>query len=192
MTATMSGSRDDAQVATVATQALSGLLQSESPDSHASHMALHAIGNTGTPGLLPAVMPFTTSADVETRKAAAHAFSRMPASESDPMEVEWMQRETSPFVRKDAYLVFQQQHFNPGQGATRLLVEQALKDLKVEHSAFTRRSMVLLIAQSSINQEPQIRKALIQQARFERSKNSTLLNLFATVLSRDEVLEVLQ
>lgn len=189
---TMSGSRDDAKVSAVANQALVSVIQSEAPDSHAMRVALHAVGNTGNPGLLPTVEQHLASPDVETRKAAAHAFSRMPAADTDALEVEWLKRETSPFVRKHAYMVFQQQHFNPGQGATRPLVEQALKDLKTEKSAFTRKSIVLLIAQSSIKTEPQVRKALIEQARFERAKKTTLLNLFARVLTRDEVLEVLQ
>jgi hypothetical protein len=189
---TMSGSRDDAAVSQVARETITQTLQSQPLESDVAHVALRALGNTGEVGLLPLARRSLDSPDRMVRKAAAHAFTRMPAAGSDGLEVEWLQRETDPFVRKDAWLVFQLQHANRGEGASRLLVTQALKDLKTEKSAFTRRSMVLLVAQSSVANEPDVRQALIAQAKAERGQRGSLINLFATILTRDERAEVLK
>lgn len=189
---TMSGSRNDPAVAATSRQALESVLTREPAQSTNVHTALHAIGNTGDPALLAMLHPYATSADLDTRKAAAHVFSRMPPEQSDALEVDWLRRETSPFVKKELYRVIQQQHFNLQQGANRALVEQTLAELPRTKAAYTRKYMVLLISQSAVGQEPEIRRALVAQARQERARGTVLLNEFARILTRDEIAEVLR
>ena len=188
----MSGLRSDASIAQTSQQALESVLTQEPPDSRAAQLALRAVGNTGDPALLSAVASFTQSGNIDTRKAAAHVFSRMPRDLADPLEVEWLKRETNPFVKKELYRVFQQQHFDLQQGASRALVEQTLAELPTTQSAYTRKSMVFLIAQSAVGNEPDIRRALVDQAKKERARGTAVLNQFGTILTREERLEVLR
>lgn len=187
---TMSGLRSDAAVAKTTHDALTSVLSSQPETGHPLRVALHAIGNTGDLTLLPAADRFLASADLDTRKAAMHVFSRMPPAQTDAVEVELLKRETSPFVKKVMYRIFQQQHLDMQQGASPELVAQALSELRTTKSAYTRRNMVFLIAQSSVKDEPEIRKALVEQARWERAKGTQVLNQFGPILTRAERLEV--
>lgn len=189
---TMSGLRNDPAIQKVSRQALETVLTSEPQTSHPARTALRAIGNMGDPAMLPLVTDFMRANDVDTRKAAAHAFSRMPPESTDALEVEWLKRETSPFVKKELYRVIQQQHFDLQHGAGRELVEQALSELPTTSSALVRRSMVFLIAQSAVAKDPDIRRALVEQAKKERAKGSPVLNQFGTILTRAERAEVLR
>lgn len=189
---TMSGLRSDEAIAHTTRQALSDVLAAEGPNSAIARTALKAIGNTGDPTMLQLVAPFTQHPDITTRKAAANAFSRMPPEVADPIEVEWLKRETSPFVKKELYRVLQQQHFDLQQGASRALVAQALSELPTTKSAYVRKSMIFLVAQSSVAKEPEIRRALIEQAKRERAKHTPVVNQFGLILTPEERLEVLR
>ncbi|MBL9037673.1 MAG: hypothetical protein JNG84_04065, partial [Archangium sp.] len=189
---TMSGLRDDSTIAATSRQALEETVSTSPLASQTLKVALHAIGNTGDPGMLPMVGGYTDAPDIDTRKAAAHAFSRMPAAVADPLELAWLKRETSPFVKKEMYRVFQQQHLDLNQGASRELVEHTLAELPTVKAAYTRKHMVLLVAQSSVAKEPDIRRRLVEQAKWERARGTVLLNQFATILTRDEIAEVLR
>ncbi|MBX7097154.1 MAG: hypothetical protein K1X89_05550 [Myxococcaceae bacterium] len=187
---TMSGLRNDTDVAHTTREALTSVLSSQGETTHPTHVALHAIGNTGDLTLLPVADRFLASADIDTRKAAVHVFSRMPPAATDATEVELLKRETSPFVKKEMYRVFQQQHVDMQQGASKELVDQTLSELRSTKSAYTRRNMVFLIAQSAVKDEPETRKALVEHARWERAKGTQVLNQFGTILTREERLEV--
>lgn len=192
---TLSGTRENPAVAATTRQALESVLsmgQRGGAVTEPARVALKAVGNTGDATLLPLVEPWSRLEDIETRKAAAWAFSRMPPENSEAAELAWLQRETSPFVKRALYLSIQQQHFNLGQGASRALVQQAAVDLKTEKSALTRQSMVRLIAQSAVAKEPEVRELLKAQAKAERAARSPLLNEFASILTPDEIAEVLR
>ncbi len=191
----LSGTRDDPAVAATTHQALESVLavgQRGGAVTEPTRVALKAVGNTGDATLLSLVEPWSRVEDLETRKAAAWAFSRMPPEASEAAELAWLQRETSPFVKRALYLAIQQQHFNLGQGASRALVQQAAADLKTERSALTRQSMVRLIAQSAGSKDPDVRELLKAQARAERAAQSPLLNEFASILTPEEIAEVLR
>lgn len=191
----LSGTRDDPAVTATTRQSLESVLslgQRGGAVTEPTRVALKAVGNTGDATLLPLVEPWSRLDDLETRKAAAWAFSRMPPESSEAAELAWLQRESSPFVKRALYLSIQQQHFNLGQGASRALVQQAAADLKTEKSALTRQSMVRLIAQSAVAKEPDVRELLKAQAKAERAAQSPLLNEFASILTPDEIAEVLR
>ena len=187
----MSGTQDNPAVTEVAKAALTSTLSS-ADEPLVRRSTLAAMGNTGEPSLLPAALPFMNSPDVSTRKDAAEVFLRMPPADSEPLQIAWLQRESSPFVKNKLYAIAQQQHLNLNVGASRAFVNQAMSDLKSMQSPRTRRSIVRLLAQSAVSTEPDVRTALKNQAKFERAAKSPLLNEFASHLTRDEIAEVLR
>lgn len=188
----MSGAREDVEVARVARGAVSDALAGTPRNLQVARAALGSIGNLGEASMLAAARPFIAAPDPKLRRAATKAFTRMPSPESTQIALEWLGRERDALVKRDLYDVLQRQHFDAGQGAGRALTMQAIADLPTMKTPYSRRALVRLIAQSEISQEPEVRQALIRQARYEREKGTDLLNEFQHHLTQQEIGEVLR
>ncbi|MBX7097734.1 MAG: hypothetical protein K1X89_08480 [Myxococcaceae bacterium] len=189
---TMAGLQDDPAVSEVATEALRRLLHQGSETTAVQRAALAGVGNAGDPALLDQALVFSQAPDVQTRKDAANAFGRMPVEASEAAELAWLRREQNPFVKNKLYKVIWEQHAALRQGASRALVDQALRDLPLLQSGLARRNIIRLVSKSTVAQAPDVRAALVAQAKFERAHDTSLINEFSAHLTEDEVAEVLR
>lgn len=188
---TMSGLRGDVAVSRVASASVRNVLLT-ALDPAALHTALKAVGNLGDPSLLDVAAPFSRAERVETRIAAASMFRRMAPQQSDGAALEWLARETHPFVKAELYDVIRSQHFDAQVPASAALANQALRDLPRLSSPVARKYVVRMVAASSIATAPATRAALTQQARWEYLHDSAVINEFTSLLSPEEVKEVLR
>lgn len=188
----MSGTRSDPQVTSIATASVGRALASLPPSTHGQRATLGAVGNLGQAAMLPAARPYINASDPKLRRAATRVFGRIPPPDSEGVALEWLRREDDPLVKRDLWDALQQQHFDAGKGAGRALVDEAIRQLPTTKSAYTRRAMVRLLAQSEVAQAPDVRQALVKQARWERDRKTTLLNEFQRWLTQQEVGEVLK
>jgi hypothetical protein len=188
----MSGTREDPQVGQIAEGAVRSALEKGTDDVQALRATFGAVGNLGELSLLQTARPYMTSPDAKVRRSAVRVFGRMPPEEATPVALEWLRRETSPLVKRDLYGALQQENRLMGPGANRALVDQALSDLGVMKTAYGRRAIVRLVAQSQVANDPSVRQALVRQARWEREHHTPLLNEFQNILTPAEVGEVLR
>lgn len=158
----------------------------------AARTALAAVGNTGDPTLLAAATPATQQPDFQTRMAAAAVFRRMPIADSEPMALEWLARETHPFVKRRLYEVLRLQYFDAQVPASEALTRQAMKDLPETKNPIARKTMIRFIAGGVLKNDPAFREFLKAQARYEHLHDTGVLNEFTEVLTPAEVWEVLK
>lgn len=188
----MSGLRGEPEVGTVTNETLRRLLVDRTLPVPVMRAVLKSVGNTGDPTLLPDVVEPSKHTNLHVRLAAAHAFRRMPVKDAEAMELEWLKREPDRFVKSELYGVIRSQHLDARVGASEAMTRQALADLKSTKSPLDRRTLIRFIAQGSMAHDPQVRAALLEQARYEYLHDSSALNEFTDVLSNEEVSEVLK
>ncbi|MCU0698776.1 MAG: hypothetical protein MUC96_19920 [Myxococcaceae bacterium] len=182
--------RKDAALHDVSARAVQALLATGAPND--SRIAMKAIGNMADPALLPLAVPVSRHADPYVRQEAAYAFRRLNPVHSEALVVGWLATEKHPFVKARLYQIAQLQHFDLHTGASEALTRQALKDLPSFSSGVDRRTVIRLVAQSSVRQAAWVRDALVAQARFEHQRNTGYLNEFTDVLTPAEMWKVLR
>lgn len=185
----MSGLKREPQTVALTRETLTAVLAQPGP---AARTALAAVGNTGDPTLLAVATPATQQPDFQTRMAAAAIFRRMPIADSEPMALEWLARETHPFVKRRLYEVLRLQYFDAQVPASEALTRQAMKDLPETKNPIARKTMIRFIASGALKNEPAFREFLKAQARYEHLHNTGVLNEFTEVLTPAEVWEVLK
>lgn len=182
--------RKDAGLHDVSANAVQALLATGNHDD--SRIAMKAIGNMADPALLALAVPVSKHADPYVRMEAAYAFRRLNPVHSEALVLGWLATEKHPFVKAKVYQIAQLQHFDLHTGASEALTRQAIKDLPTFGSGVDRRTVVRLLAQSTVKQQPWVRDALVAQARFEHKKNTGYLNEFTEVLTPAEMWKVIR
>lgn len=182
--------RKDASLHDVAVKAVAALLATA--DRNDSRIAMKSIGNLADPALLALAEPVSKHADPYVRMEAAYAFRRLNPVHSEQLVLGWLAAEKHPFVKAKLYQILQLQHFDLNTGASEALTRQAIQDMPKFSSGVDRRTVVRLLSQSSVKDEPWVRAALVAQARFEHKKNTGYLNEFSEVLTPAEMFKVLR
>ena len=157
-----------------------------------TRIAMKSIGNMADSMLLPLAIPVTKNADPFVRMEAAYAFRRLNPKHSEALVLGWLATEKHPFVKAKIYQIAQLQHFDLHTGASEALTRQAIKDLPTFSSGVDRRTVVRLLKQSSVKDQPWVREALVAQARVEHKKNTGYLDEFAEVLTPAEMWKVIR
>ncbi len=188
---TMGGLRGEVAIKRVVVETLQRMLSRPLHPSSA-RLALKAVGNLGDPELIALAEPLTRAERVETRVAAASIFRRMPTRAVLDAEVAWLARESHPFVKAKLYDVIRSQHFDAQVPAEEMLVRQALLDLPKLKSPLARKHVIRMLAASAVANQPNVRAALVVQARWEYVHETGALNEFTSVLTEAEAREVMR
>lgn len=188
----MAGLRADPAIEAVARETLTTIVRSAPPDSQIMRSALKAIGNTGDPTLLAEAAPAMSADGYHTRRAAAHVFRRMPPKDSEAVALAWLRREHNPFVKRELYTQIRRQHFDAQVPPSAELTRQALADLPQTQAPIDRKDLIRFLALSTLIRSPELRAALVAQAKLERQRDTGILNVFTEILTPAEVTEVLQ
>lgn len=186
----MAGLRAQPELDTVARRTLSEVLTHAEPDSQVAHSAFKALGNLGDPQLLPLIQPGTEAQNIFTRIAAAHAFRRMPPAQSEAVALEWLRRETHPFVKRQLYITIRRQYFDAQVPVSEAMTRQAMADLAITEAPIDRKTIIRFLSMSALKAQPEFRTFLVAQARKER--DTGILNVFTDLLEPEEVSEALR
>lgn len=161
-------------------------------DADDQRIAMKSIGNMADSTLLPLAEPVSKAADPYLRMEAAYAFRRLNPAHSEQLVLGWLAAEKHPLVKAKIYQIAQLQHFDLHTGASEALTRQAIKDMPGFSSGVDRRTVVRLLGQSTVKDEPWVREALVAQARFEHKKNTGYLNEFSEILKPAEMWSVIR
>ena len=145
-----------------------------------------AIGNLGTPELLPTIQQWSRNPDPEVRAVVPKALRRLPLETSLPVFLEWLRRETYPPVKEAIYLVLHHQHLDARQDIGRELATQAIADLKAQPLILTRQSLVRLLGPVATTY-PDVQQALVEQVKLEVGSGSGLYSTISQYVPGDAI-----
>ena len=151
--------------------------------------ALGALANVGEPALLQDAAPFAAHPDARIREEAAIVVRRMAPDKTLDFVKAWLDRETDGQVKRELYAVLERQHVDARVAPAPSLVQRAVADLRAQPSLLTRKAIVLLLGKAGPG-TPEVRAALVAQARIELREHTGLYDTLAGLLTPEELQEV--
>jgi hypothetical protein len=157
-----------------------------SSDKRLSRVAFAALGNIGNVQDLSIIEQWSYDPKVEVRTWVPQALRRMPLSAVGPFELAWLKRETAPDVKRELWHVLDRQLADERQPLPDEFVGVAISDLKAQHPALTRQSLIKLLSTVSAK-VPEAKVALLAQAPIEFEQRSGLYAVIAESVEAEEL-----
>jgi hypothetical protein len=148
--------------------------------------ALGAMGNLGDPADLPTIIGLSKHPSPDVRAQVPQAMRRLRQEQVAAFTLDWLQRETSPEVKKELYSVIQHQLLDEQTVASEALLRQAAKDLSAQPLLLTRQPLVRILGPTASTYEF-VRQTLVAQAVKEVGTPSGLYSVIAQYVPGDEV-----
>lgn len=148
--------------------------------------AMGAMGNLGDPGNLPTIVELSKHPNPDVRAQVPQAMRRLHQKDVAQFTLDWLQRETSPDVKKELYSVIQHQLLDDQTVASEALSRQAVSDLTAQPDLLTRQPLVRILAPNASKYDF-VRQALVAQAVKEVGSTSGLYSVIAQYVPGDDV-----
>jgi hypothetical protein len=148
--------------------------------------AFATLGNLGEVKDLELLERWSREPDIDKREDAPLALRRMPLAQAGDFELAWLQRETSPDVKRELWHVLDKQLLDEQLPLPERFIPVAVKDLRAQHPVLTRQTLIKLLA-TVVKTSPSARGALLAQAPIELEQRSGLYSLIAEHLPADEM-----
>jgi hypothetical protein len=137
-----------------------------------------AMGNLGDASAIPDIQRWSRHQDPTIREVVPRAIRRMPFEDVHSLAVDWLGRETYPGVKRELYRVLHgmltdQQIIVPSD-----LAAMASLDLASQLDLPTRQSIVRILGPAATS-DPQVQRALLEQAKLEVGKKTGLYTMIA-------------
>lgn len=157
-----------------------------SSDKRLSRVAFAALGNVGNVQDLGLIERWSYESKVEVRTWVPQALRRMPLAQVGRFELEWLRRETAPDVKRELWHLLDRQLADERQPLPDEFISVAISDLKAQHPALTRQSLIKLLSTVS-EKMPEAKAALLAQAPIEFEQRSGLYAVIAESVGADEL-----
>lgn len=149
-----------------------------------------AVGNMAERSLLPQIAEWSKLPDPALRQQVPQALRRYRVADVHDLMVEWLQRETSPDVKRELFNVMHHMYVDAHEAIDAPLVAEALRHLRENPKVLTRQSLYHLLA-PHLGTNAEVHAQLKQQLKYELEEKSGLYSLVAQDLPASSVLEVL-
>jgi hypothetical protein len=145
-----------------------------------------AIGNTGDLTFLPDIDRASRHPDPDFRATVPIALRRMPLSGVRQFELDWLQRETSPDVMRELFMVIHRQHQDVGKTIDDELATVAVNYLRRQPHLLTRQTLLMML-QPWVALRPDVRSAFRDQLKVEYEATTGMFAFIASSLSEEDV-----